>query len=185
MVKEYFDKHIEIYSKLDFGAFELGVDLIWKTFINKGKIFTCGNGGSALTASHYVTDWNKAITEVASIPFQGISLVDNIGLVTAFANDVSYAEIFTSQLKSLLGKKDLVIAISGSGNSPNVINALDYANMIGADTLAIVGYDGGELKKVAKHSIWIPSFDMQVCEDIQLMFGHAVVKKLTQKSAES
>ena len=178
MVKEYFSKHIEIYEKLDFNAFEVGIELVRKALNRGAKVLTCGNGGSALTASHYITDWNKAISNGIGIPVHGISLVDNIGLVTAYANDVSYDEVFSRQLEYILDKKDLVIAISGSGNSSNVVNAVKYANEVGAETLAVVGYDGGELKKISKHFIWIPSFDMQICEDIQLMFGHIVAKKL-------
>ena len=182
MVKDYFDKHVEIYKKLDFDTFDIGINLIRETVLVEGKIFTCGNGGSALTASHFVTDWNKNITKISGKPFQGISLVDNIGMLTALANDSAYSDVFSGQLEPILSKKDLVVAISGSGNSLNVINAIRYANRKGAGTLAIVGYDGGELIKIAKHSILIPSFDMQLCEDIQLMFGHIVVKSLTEKT---
>ena len=184
MVKEYFEKHVATFKKLDFSEFEQGIHLIKKTLSMNGRIFTFGNGGSALTASHYVTDWNKTIPQINGIEVHAISLVDNIGLLTAFANDVDYADVFSSQLKPLLHKKDLVIAISGSGNSANVVNAINFANSVGAETLAIVGFDGGELKKIAKHSIWIPSSDMQLCEDIQLMFGHIVIKELTNKKFE-
>ena len=110
--------------------------------------------------------------------FRGISLCDNIGIITAFANDVSYDEVFAGQLKAILGSGDLVIAVSGSGNSRNVVKAIEYANESGAETLAIVGYDGGTLKRIAKHSIWVPSCDMQLCEDVHLMFGHMVMKAL-------
>ena len=172
MVKEYFDKHVEIYKKLDFDSITSAIQLIGRVCSGEGKIFTCGNGGSALTASHYITDWNKAIPEMSGDRVQGISLVDNIGLITAFANDFSYEEVFSRQLKVTLSKGDLVIAVSGSGNSANVVNAINCANEIGAETLSIVGYDGGLLKKISKHCVWIPSFDMQLCEDVQLMFGH-------------
>jgi D-sedoheptulose 7-phosphate isomerase len=110
--------------------------------------------------------------------FRGMSLCDNLGMVTAFGNDVAFDEIFAGQLKAILDKDDLVIAISGSGNSPNVVKAVEYANQTGADTLAVVGYDGGTLKRIAKHSVWVPSFDMQLCEDVHLMFGHMVMKAL-------
>ncbi len=180
MIKKYLEEHIDVYKKLDISSFENGLELIRKTFLNKGKIITCGNGGSALTASHYITDWNKAITLETGVPFQGISLADNIGTITALANDLSYCDIFSEQLKALINRKDLLIAISGSGNSINVINAVEYANSVGACTLAVVGYDGGELIKRVQNSIWIPSFDMQICEDIQLMFGHMVVKALAK-----
>ena len=179
MIKEYFDKHIEVYKKLDLDSFAFGVKLVNDTILNGGKVFTCGNGGSALTASHYITDWQKTLPQKLGIPFYGTSLVDNIGSLTAIANDIAYSDVFSEQLKAVLGLKDLVIAVSGSGNSPNVINAIKYANEVGSQTLVIVGYEGGELKRISKHCIWIPSFDMQLCEDVQLMFGHIVVKNLS------
>jgi D-sedoheptulose 7-phosphate isomerase len=110
--------------------------------------------------------------------FRGLSLVDNIGLVTAYANDISYEEIFSGQLSAIMDEGDLVIGISGSGNSKNVINAIHYANSNGGNSLAFVGYDGGELKKISKNSVLVPSFDMQLCEDIHLMLGHIIMKKL-------
>ena len=130
MIKKYLEEHIDVYKKLDISSFENGLELIRKTFLNKGKIITCGNGGSALTASHYITDWNKAITLETGVPFQGISLADNIGTITALANDLSYCDIFSEQLKALINRKDLLIAISGSGNSINVINAVEYRRHI-------------------------------------------------------
>lgn len=86
------------------------------------------------------------------------------------------------QLKALLDEGDLVVAVSGSGNSPNVLRAVEYANANGAQTLAVVGYDGGALRKLAHHSVWVPSFDMQLCEDVHLMFGHMVMKTLCGSS---
>jgi D-sedoheptulose 7-phosphate isomerase len=117
--------------------------------------------------------------------FKGISLCDNIGLLTAFGNDISYDEVFAGQLKSILSPEDLVITVSGSANSPNVLKAIEYANSIGADTLAIVGYDGGKSKLLSKHSVWIKSFDMQLCEDLHLMFGHMVMKELCDTDIKS
>ena len=80
---------------------------------------------------------------------------------------------------------DLLVAVSGSGNSPNVIKAIEYANSIGAETLAIVGYDGGKAKQIAKNCVWVPSYDMQLCEDIHLMFGHMVMKELCGSDIKS
>ena len=142
------------------------------------KMLLCGNGGSAYAASHYITDWNKMVNIATGKQFKGISLCDNIGLLTAFGNDISYDEVFAGQLKSILSPEDLLITVSGSGNSPNVLRAIEYANSVGADTLAIVGYDGGKSKLISKESVWINSFDMQLCEDLHLMFGHMVMKEL-------
>ncbi len=176
--KQYLSGHALLAEKLDLDSFNLAIALIKEKYDEGKKIFTCGNGGSAHTASHYITDWNKMIYLATGRMFRGISLCDNIGAITAYSNDISYEEIFCGQLKSLMDDGDLVIGISGSGNSKNVINAIEYANKNGGDTLAVVGYDGGALKSIAKNNVWVPSFDMQLCEDLHLMFGHMVMKTL-------
>jgi D-sedoheptulose 7-phosphate isomerase len=174
----YLAAHAALALKLDLRQFDAGIELIRSKFEAGKKIITCGNGGSASTASHYITDWNKMVNLATGRKFRGISLCDNIGVITAYGNDLSYEDVFSGQLNALLDEGDLLIAISGSGNSPNVLRAVEYANASGADTLAVVGYDGGKLKAMAKQSVWVPSFDMQLCEDLHLMFGHMVMKTL-------
>lgn len=177
-IENYFSAHLRVACSLDKTALQAAVDLIHAKFDAGKKIITCGNGGSAYTASHYITDWNKMINLATGRKFRGFSLCDNIGVITAFGNDLSYDEIFAGQLKAILDEGDLVIAISGSGNSPNVLKAVEYANANGGDTLAVVGYDGGKLLPLARQHILVPSFDMQICEDVHLMFGHMVMKTL-------
>lgn len=177
-VQNYLDAHQELFKKISSEEIDNAITLIKSKFISGSKIITCGNGGSAYTASHYITDWNKMVNIATGKQFKGISLCDNIGLLTAFGNDISYDEVFAGQLKSILSPEDLLITVSGSGNSPNVLRAIEYANSVGADTLAIVGYDGGKSKLLSKKSVWINSFDMQLCEDLHLMFGHMVMKEL-------
>lgn len=177
-VKNYFDSHSSLFEKMDISKINEAIELVKYKYQQGKKIITCGNGGSAYTASHYITDWNKMVNIATGSKFHGISLCDNIGLITAFGNDLNYDEIFSGQLKSIMEPGDLLIVVSGSGNSPNVIKAIEYANSIGAETLAIVGYDGGKAKEISKNCIWIPSYDMQLCEDIHLMFGHMVMKEL-------
>ena len=155
-----------------------GIDLIYNTWKKGNQIITLGNGGSSMTALHMITDWNKSIYLSTGIPFRGRTLVDNIGLMMAYANDMSFENIFSEQLKNILSPGDLVIAISGSGNSQNVINAIEYAKSDGGVTLGLSGYDGGKLKKVSQHNIWVDSFDMQFVEDIHSIFGHMVMKQL-------
>ncbi len=177
-IKNYLAAHTALAEKINIADMQAGIELIRATFDSEKKIVTCGNGGSASTASHYITDWNKMINLATGKKFRGISLCDNIGLITAFGNDISYDEVFSGQLRAILDEGDLLVAISGSGNSSNILKAVEYANAIGADTLAIVGYDGGKLKSISKHSVWVPSMDMQLCEDIHFMFGHMVMKSL-------
>ena len=181
-INNYFTAHADLAAKLNIPMFQAGVDLIKQKFEDGKKIITCGNGGSAYTASHYITDWNKMINLATGKKFRGISLCDNIGLITAYGNDVSYDEVFAGQLKAIMDEGDLLVAISGSGNSPNVVKAVEYANSIGGATLAIVGYDGGKVKELSKSAVWVESFDMQLCEDVHLMFGHLVMKTLCGSS---
>ncbi len=165
-------------SQLDQSMVESAIALIKDHWNQKRKIIVCGNGGSALTASHYINDWNKMAYLATGKPFRGHCLSDNMGLMTSYSNDMSYADVYSEQLKNLMDPGDLVIAVSGSGNSENVVRALQYANANGGVTLAICGYDGGKVRKIAQHCLWIQSFDMQICEDLHFVFGHMVMKSL-------
>jgi D-sedoheptulose 7-phosphate isomerase len=142
------------------------------------QIITLGNGGSSMTALHFITDWNKSIYLSTGVPFRGRTLVDNMGLLMAYGNDISFQDIFVEQLKNVLQPQDLVIAISGSGNSENVIRAVDYANANGAVTLGLCGYGGGKLLTKAQHTVWARVDDMQLCEDVHAIFGHIVMQRL-------
>lgn len=177
-VTDYFRAHARLAQQLDTDCFEEGIKMVRAAFERNKKILTCGNGGSATTASHYITDWNKMVNLATGKKFRGISLCDNMGLVTAYGNDLSYDDIFAGQVDALMDKGDLLIAISGSGNSTNVIKAIEAARRAGGNVLAVVGYDGGKMKPLCDHHVWVNSFDMQLCEDVHLMFGHMVMKSL-------
>jgi len=177
-IANYLAAHASLQAAMDRGMFQVAVDLVRRTFDDGKKIITCGNGGSASTASHYITDWNKMVNLATGRQFRGVSLCDNVGLITAYGNDISYDEVFAGQLKALMDPGDLLVAVSGSGNSPNVLRAVEYANSIGGVTLAVVGYDGGKLLPLCQEAVWVQSFDMQMCEDVHLMFGHMVMKTL-------
>jgi D-sedoheptulose 7-phosphate isomerase len=145
----------------------------------KGKhIFIMGNGGSASTASHYVCDFNKGLSYGKDKRFKFICLNDNVPTMMAYANDVSYAEVFVEPLKNFLQEDDIVIGISGSGNSKNVIKAIEYANESEAITIALTGFDGGKLKQVARHNVNIPVNDMQITEDLHMVLDHCIMKIL-------
>ena len=181
-VENYFSSHIKLFEKIDIESFQSGVKMVSDAFERGNKIITCGNGGSASTASHYITDWNKMINLSTGIKFRGVSLCDNVGLITAYGNDISYDQVFAGQVNALMDKGDLLVAISGSGNSPNVIEAVKAAQKLGCETLGVVGYDGGELMPLCHKAVWVKSFDMQLCEDIHLMFGHMVMKTLCKSN---
>ena len=137
-----------------------------------------GKGGSGFTAQHFINDWNKSIFLSSGKQFRGRCLTENIGLITSYANDISYEDIFVEQLKNILEPEDLVIGISGSGNSENVLRAIDYSNKNGHPTIGLCGFDGGKLKQLAKYVVWVPINDMQISEDIHFTFGHLVMQSL-------
>ena len=177
-VSNYIKQHNSVMNSLNIAELESAIELIRDKAFSGKKIAVCGNGGSALAASHYITDWNKMVNLETGKRFNGICLSDNIGLVTAYANDLSYNDIFSEQVKNLMLPDDLLITVSGSGNSENVVRATEVANELGITTLTITGYDGGRLKAISDHSVWIKSFDMQICEDAHVVFGHLVMKKI-------
>ena len=163
---------------LDQNALDHAIGLVGKAWEEGRQVITLGNGGSAMTALHFITDWNKAIHLKSGRSFHGRTLVDNVGLLTAYANDVAYEDVFCAQLRNIAVAGDLVIAISGSGNSENVIRAVVVANEMGCQTLGLCGFSGGRLKAIAQHVLWINVQDMQLCEDVHAMFGHMVMKSL-------
>ena len=165
-------------DSLDCDAIDHAVELVRQAWLDGRQIITFGNGGSAMTALHFMTDWNKMVHANTGKPFRGRTLLDNMGLISAYANDMSYADVFAEQIKNVAVKDDLVIAISGSGNSENVIRAIDAANEIGCVTLGLCGFNGGRLKERARHVLWVAANDMQLCEDAHAVFGHIVMKRL-------
>lgn len=155
--------------------------ILTKARQGKKTVFTMGNGGSATTASHFAEDLAKC-TIVEGLPrFKAIALTDSIPSILAWANDASYEDIFAEQLKSLMEPGDIVIGISGSGNSMNVIKAIEYANSNGGLTIGLSGYDGGKLLKCARGNIHVPSFDMQKVEDIHLLILHLLTCLLREE----
>lgn len=144
----------------------------------KRTVFTMGNGGSASTASHVAEDIAKGTITEGKPRFRVIALTDSLPGILAWANDASYEDIFIEQLKNLMDPGDVVIGISGSGNSMNVIKAIEWANANGGVTVGFSGYDGGKLKRNAKWNIHVPSYDMQKVEDLHLMFLHILFRLL-------
>ena len=181
----YISKLSDALNCLDHARIDSAVNLIAEAWSNGKQIITLGNGGSSLTALHFINDWNKSIFIAGGKPFRGRSLLENMGLMMSYANDVSFQDIFSEQLKNILLPGDLVIAISGSGNSENVIRAVNYANENGAVTLGLCGYRGGKLKEIAQHHVWADVDDMQLSEDIHSIFGHIVMQSLCGRSTSA
>lgn len=151
--------------------------LIW-AYKHDKQIFIMGNGGSGATASHFVCDINKGACLNLDKRFKVICLNDNIPSILAYANDLSYADIFVEQLKNFLQFEDVVIGISGSGNSENVIRAVSYAKEKGAKTIGLTGFNGGRLSQIVDIPLVIDIKDMQKIEDLHLIVVHMLMQYL-------
>ncbi len=139
------------------------------------RIFFIGNGGSAATAAHFANDIGIG-SQSWSKPFKTVSLADNVPVLTALANDYGYENVFTLQLKTQMSQGDVVVAISVSGNSPNVVSAIEYANANGAVTTALTGFDGGRLKGLTQISVHVPTEKGEYgpVEDVHMILDHLV-----------
>jgi D-sedoheptulose 7-phosphate isomerase len=138
------------------------------------RIYIMGNGGSASTASHMASDLNKGANRKDAPRFKAVALTDNIPAMLAWANDSSYEDVFLEQLINHVEKGDVVIGISGSGNSVNVLKAIEHANRVGAVTIGFTGFDGGALNKICKVSYVVPNDCMQQVEDVHLLIEHMI-----------
>lgn len=143
-------------------------------------IFTCGNGGSASTASHFVCDVVKGASYGREKRFKIMALTDSLATLTAYSNDVSYEHVFVEQLKNFAGPGDVLLAISGSGNSPNVLRAVEYAKSVGCKTVALSGRDGGKLGPLADLNIQVPVQHMGRIEDVHLIACHMIAYRLME-----
>ena len=178
-IKEYLNAVSYNLDKLNKGSVTSFVKLLMDTYNNDGTIYIFGNGGSAATASHFCGDLIKGVSYGLEKRFRAVCLNDNTPSLMAIANDISYDDIFIEQLKNFLKKEDMVIGISGSGNSVNVVKALEYAKERGAKTSAICGFKGGRIKEIADLSIHVEVDDMELSEDIHnLIIVHCVKRVL-------
>jgi D-sedoheptulose 7-phosphate isomerase len=162
---------------------ELG-EMLYRAYRNEKQVFTLGNGGSASTASHMAADLGKNTIGPNMRRFRVISLNDNTAMLTALANDLGYENVFREQLQNLIRPGDLLIAISGSGNSENVVNAIRYAQEQCAETACLLGFDGGDVAQMVDVSIIVPSDHYGVVEDVHLIINHILVDYFKARLAE-
>lgn len=196
-LQTYRDREIEAYNNLDLESVNTVMNVLEEARLSGKHIFICGNGGSAATASHYAGDFNKGVNmglieldghgKVVNADKNGISLYnfeclsDNVPTMMAVSNDESYNECFRFPLSIKMKEGDIVIGISGSGNSANVVNAFEYAKKNGGTVIAIVGYSGGRMKDMADYSIHVNIDDMQIAEDLHMILDHMMMYTLTHK----
>ena len=181
----YFAQVAKLFEGLDAQTDRL-IATLYRGFEEGRTIFLVGNGGSAATASHFGQDLAKGTLSSMSAKrrFRVIPLTDNVGFITALANDEGYESIFEQQLRNLAREGDLLVAISGSGNSPNVLRAVEYAHSIGMTTIGVTGFDGGKLRALARESVHVPIDDMGMCEAIHGVVFHAAMCFLRERLAK-
>lgn len=174
-IRNYLAKEIEILNKLDINAINAALNLLLETMETGSTVYIFGNGGSSATASHFQNDFNKGVSEHTEKKFNFLCLNDNMATVMAVANDIGFEEVFRFQLRGHLKPGDVIVAISGSGNSQNVINAVEYARGQGNRIIGLTGYNGGKLKQLADISLHAPVYSMQITEDIHMIFDHLMM----------
>ncbi len=165
-------------SKLPIDTIERVVNLLREARTQKKRVFLFGNGGSAATASHLACDLTKGASINGKPRLRAIALTDNVPLISAWANDSSYENIFAQQLQDQVEPGDIVIGISGSGKSLNVLKAIKVAKSAGAITIGLAGFDGGDLKDIVDLCIVVPDNSIDQVEDVHLVLGHVITSCL-------
>ncbi len=177
-IKEYIKKEIDVLNNLDVDSINEVINILEETRLNGKTIYIFGNGGSSATASHYQTDFNKGVSENIEPKYNFRCLNDNVATMMAISNDIGFEEVFRYQLRGHIAEGDVVIAISGSGNSKNVINAVEYAKENGNKVIGITGYSGGKLDAISDYHLRADVNSMQITEDIHMIFDHLIMSIL-------
>lgn len=169
---KYLTETLPLFEEYRSAQFARAMEIMVDAYTKGNQIFICGNGGSAGTANHMVNDLSKGTCVEGKKRLKVIGLADNMSLLTAYANDCGYESVFVEQLKNLWNTGDVLIAISCSGNSPNVVHAAEFAKKNGGNVIGIIGFSGGKLKAICEPSIHFKSHNYGSVEDAQLMFSH-------------
>jgi D-sedoheptulose 7-phosphate isomerase len=172
LIERYLGRLGEVLQRLPIADIDLATATIRRAWARGRTLFLMGNGGSAATASHLAVDLAKGLVADGRPRLRAIALTDNVPLLTAYANDVSYDLVFAEQLANFVQPHDVVLAISGSGNSPNVLAAVQLARDSGAITIGLTGFHGGALKGLVDQAIVVPSDNMQLIEDGHMVIAH-------------
>jgi len=180
-LNSYFDDVVQTIGKMPIATIEKIVCALMEAYESRRMIYLFGNGGSAALASHFACDLGKGASNGSSKRFQVLAFTDNVPLMTAWANDARYEDIFAEQLINFVHPDDITFAISGSGKSPNVLRALKVAREAGAFTIGLTGFQGGDMKDLCDLCLTVPSENMQIIEDLHLSVTHAVFTALRAK----
>jgi D-sedoheptulose 7-phosphate isomerase len=181
--RDYFHLHGKVSSRLPFAEIDHIGEQLWRAYEGQRKVFLFGNGGNASLACHLACDLGKGtvLPEASQRRFQVLSLANNVALLTALANDLSYEQIFSEQLRTHLAPSDVAFAMSASGNSPNILRALKVSRELGGINIGLGGFEGGKMKSLCDYCAVVPSDNMQIIEDLQLSMAHALFTCLRQR----
>lgn len=171
-ILNYLSELKDVIDRFPVETLEVFLNVISNAREQGSTLFICGNGGSWATAAHMVCDFGKNTRMEGKNRLKVIGLGDNIPSLTAYANDEGYDRVFVEPLISLMQPEDVLIAISGSGNSPNVLRAIEAANEIGGITLGLTGFEGGKMRDLVTHCLIIPSNSMELVEDFHMIVDH-------------
>ena len=181
----YFQDYPELLENLPYRKIDAVVDILWEAYQQDRTVFVFGNGGSAALASHSACDLGKGTVVNGNRRFRVFSLTDNIPLITAWANDQNFTDIFAEQLRGLVRADDVVLAISGSGNSKNVLTGLQVARDAGARTVGLTGFQGGQMKFLCDLCVVVPANNMQLIEDFHVSVTHSIFTNLRRRMTEA
>lgn len=182
-LREYLGRLISTLEQMPIDDVETLSEMLYRAYSDGKQVFVLGNGGSASTASHMAADLGKNTIGPNMRRFRIMSLNDNIPLLTALSNDLGYENMFAEQLQNLIQPGDVLIVISGSGKSPNVLRAMEYARSRSAEIVALLGFDGGPAADLADISVLIDSSDYGVVEDAHLIINHILVEYFRERLA--
>lgn len=185
IINNYISELRDVLDNLSQEAIEQVLDILHEARLDNQQVFILGNGGSASTASHFVCDLGKNTRVKGSPNFRVMGLTDNMALFSALANDEGYENVFAPQLATYLQQGDVVIGISTSGNSPNVVNAIQLANSMGAKTIGFTGFDSGKLGSLVDIDLHVPSNSIEQVEDVHLVLEHLITMALREKAMRS
>ena len=180
-VKDYLTTLSHLIAGIDIAQVGHVVDLLEAAYRDGRRVLLCGNGGSASTASHLVCDLSKNILLDGGKPFEVHALTDSPALLSAWGNDTEFAYIFAGQARTWLRPGDILMAISGSGNSPNILRAVEIAREVGATSIGLCGYGGGKLAQEADVALVVHRRNMQQVEDIHMILGHVLFSALRDR----
>lgn len=184
---EYFELYKEVIAQLPYSAIDEIAEELLRCYMSGKSVFIFGNGGSAALASHLACDLGKGtvVNGNSQARFRVVALTDNVPLMTAWANDSCYERIFAEQLQNLLSIGDMALAISGSGNSPNILAGLEAARAVGGTTIGLTGFQGGKMRALCDYCVVVPSSNMQIIEDLHLGVAHAIFSVIRDRIAKA